>query len=161
MWVCLQIISAMNILIKNIARKSPISLLISEIKPLKITMTISPIKDTETAPNIARNNFNHILGFCFSSSTIKLFKIIIFRQAKSMKQPTAQATTCCPRIYPTHNSFYANNQANCCLRLFSNALISFACCNVKPISSKPFNKQCLRCSVMSNENTSPLGVVTV
>ena len=54
-----------------------------------------------------------------------------------------------------------NSQGWLWRRFSSKSRISSACCRVKPISSNPFKRQCLRCSVMSNLNVSPLGVVRV
>jgi hypothetical protein len=53
-----------------------------------------------------------------------------------------------------------NNQG-CSLRRFcSNCLIFSACCKVRPISSNPFSKQCLRKASTSNLNSVFCGVIT-
>ncbi len=53
----------------------------------------------------------------------------------------------------------ANSQGCAALCLASNARISSACTSVRPMSSRPFSRQCLRCGVMSK--LKPDGVVTV
>lgn len=80
------------------------------------------------------------------------------RPGQTIPPPDAPAPTACAKR-TKRNQPNSQGCANRCLA--SKALIASACCSVRPISSRPFIRQCLRWGVISKAKDSPEGVVTV
>jgi len=80
------------------------------------------------------------------------------RPGQTIPPPDAPALAACPKRTKRNQP----NSQGCTNRCpASNALIASACCSVRPISSRPFIRQCLRWGVISKPKDSPEGVVTV